>query len=187
MSAATVDVKGSASGRGILEILRSLARLSFFTSVGERTEKESVQPASSMTAASPPETDPERQQWRLRHGVRLVTPEEEGTGLDRLPAGVYGFTYTPTQWDGPLFRTRKYLTFEVHKCAAGDEYLIAYTSEQDAQRLTDPGQVTITVSPDPEPGSSVLVVVPLDRVNGAINISKPMQGKFLTLSLEPLE
>ncbi|HXF06446.1 MAG TPA: hypothetical protein VNM72_13675 [Blastocatellia bacterium] len=183
MSAVTADVSRPDPARGFLAKLRSLTRLFFVTSLTEKT----ADSPTKENAQTAPELSPEREQLRLRHGVRLVTPEEEGTGMDRLPPGVYGFTYTPTQWDGPLFRTKKYLTFEVHKCPQGDDYLIAYASEEDARRINDPGRVTITVSPDPEPGSSVLVVVPLDRVNGAINISKPMQGKFLPLHLEPLE
>ncbi len=34
----------------------------------------------------------DQEQLRAAHGVRLVTEREEGTGVDRLPDGVYGFT-----------------------------------------------------------------------------------------------
>ena len=45
----------------------------------------------------------DQEQLRAAHGVRLVTETEEGTGVDRLPGGVYGFTYSPGLPNAPLF------------------------------------------------------------------------------------
>ena len=46
--------------------------------------------------------------------VRLVTEAEEGTGVNALPAGVYGFTYSPGPASAPLFAVRRYRSFEIH-------------------------------------------------------------------------
>ena len=47
--------------------------------------------------------------------VRLVTEAEEGTGVNALPVGVYGFTYSPGLSSAPLFAVRRYRSFEIHK------------------------------------------------------------------------
>ena len=40
---------------------------------------------------------------RVVHQVRLVADAEEGTGINALPNGVYGFTYSPALPNAPLF------------------------------------------------------------------------------------
>ena len=45
---------------------------------------------------------------RDAHGVRLVSEAEEGTGVNALPGGVYGYTYSPGLTNAPLFMTRRY-------------------------------------------------------------------------------
>ncbi len=52
---------------------------------------------------------------RQTHKVRLVTAAEEGGGVNALPAGVYGFTYSPALVNAPLFTTRRYRSYETHK------------------------------------------------------------------------
>lgn len=42
--------------------------------------------------------------------MRLVEPTEEGFGVDRLPDGVFGFTYSPAV-AAPLFATFRYRTY----------------------------------------------------------------------------
>jgi len=61
-------------------------------------------------------------QLRAEHAVRLVTDAEEGTGVDALPGGVYGYTYSPGLRNAPLFATRRYRSYEVHKRVDGEAF-----------------------------------------------------------------
>jgi hypothetical protein len=49
---------------------------------------------------------------RMAHQVRLVNSEEEGTGVNGLVGGVYGFTYSPGLVNAPLFAMRRYRSYE---------------------------------------------------------------------------
>ena len=60
---------------------------------------------------------PPRKRLRKAHQVRLVTAAEEGTGVNALPGGVYGFTYSPGLDNAPLFAMRRYRSYETHKLA----------------------------------------------------------------------
>jgi len=64
-------------------------------------------------------------QLRAEHAVRLVTDAEEGTGVDALPGGVYGYTYSPGLRNAPLFATRRYRSYEVHKRVDGEAFIVA--------------------------------------------------------------
>jgi hypothetical protein len=124
---------------------------------------------------------------RASHQVVLLNEEQEGTGMDRLPGGVYGFSHSPTQWDGPLFRTKKYLDFEVHKLTDGTSFLIGYASRDDAQKADDRGAAELTLHPDSEEGTHTLISIPLYRVRHGQHVSMLRRGKPLHIELEPIE
>ena len=42
-----------------------------------------------------PADTPEREQMRQSHAVTVVSSAQEGTDVQRLPCGVYGFTGAP--------------------------------------------------------------------------------------------
>lgn len=129
---------------------------------------------------------PEREALRAQHGVRLVTDEEEGTGIDKLPNGVYGFTYAPMQWDAPLFRTRTHQGFEIHKLPDGTELLIGYLSSEEADQMataTEP--ITIHLFADPGERADKLVCIPLERVVRHKQHSE-RTGSGLELELAPV-
>ncbi|HYZ86887.1 MAG TPA: hypothetical protein VE621_20895 [Bryobacteraceae bacterium] len=120
---------------------------------------ETVQPQASPSAS-------DRTELRARHGVRLITNEEEGTGVLHLPAGVYGFTYSPGA-ESPLFAMEKYHSFEVHKAQDGSVRIIGYvTPEKAAEMATNNDVLEIQVFPAPWGPSSKLVVIPGDWVVG---------------------
>ena len=73
----------------------------------------------------------DQEQIRASHGVRLVGEREEGTGVNALPGGVYGYTYSPGLPNAPLFAVRRYRSYETHKLANGEVFVIAYA---DAER-----------------------------------------------------
>ena len=47
---------------------------------------------------------------RSQRELRSLKTEEEGTALPGLPAGIYGFTYSPNFEATPLFAGKRYQT-----------------------------------------------------------------------------
>ena len=131
--------------------------------------------------------EPERLALREEHGVRPLTEEEEGTGIDQLPEGVYGFTCAVGQWDAPLFRKKIFLSYEMHKRRDGSPVLVGYVSPEDAERMKPrEGVVTIHLFPDRQEGATELVSIPLERVRRHRQHSE-RTGRGLELELEPEE
>src|SRR5690348_7930864 len=65
-----------------------------------------------------PQTNAELDRLRAEHQVRLIDPNDEGMSFEKLPVGVYGFSYAPQQ-ESPLFGNKMYQNFEVHKLPDG--------------------------------------------------------------------
>src|SRR5688572_12031092 len=88
----------------------------------------------------------DQEQLRAAHGVRLVNAAEEGTGVNALPPGVYGYTYSPGLPNAPLFALRRYRSYETHKLPDGEVFVIAYADEQTARQIdSSPSDVTVHV------------------------------------------
>jgi hypothetical protein len=127
----------------------------------------------------------EAEALRTVHQVRLVTASEQGGGVNALPAGVYGFTYSPGLPNAPLFPERRYRTYETHKVASGEVYLIGFASADEAEQVTAPGgDVTLRVRPQPDDGSAVLVTIPYSRIRRHRQYAAPNQDGF-TVTLAP--
>src|SRR3954463_15715718 len=78
--------------------------------------------------------------------VRPVTDAEEGTGVNALPGGVYGFTYSPGLLNAPLFAVRRYRSYEIHKLPSGDVFVIGYAEGDAVRQLsTANGEMTIQI------------------------------------------
>ena len=77
----------------------------------------------------------DQESLRAAHGVRPVAAAEEGTGVNALPGGVYGFTYTPGLPNAPLFATRRFRNYEIHKLASGETFVIAFADTETARRI----------------------------------------------------
>jgi hypothetical protein len=124
----------------------------------------------------------QRQTLRSEHKLRAVRSDEEGLGLEKLPGGVYGFTYAPAT-ETPLFARRSYHSFEVHKAVDGSAYLLAYTSGADAEHLKASEEIDVTVYPDPFENADTMVRVPFGRILS--NHHKPVRydGNALHLKL----
>ena len=124
-------------------------------------------PAPPPSAAAAPATpaQAEREALRRQHLVRELTPQENGTGVDQLPGGVYGFTYTPGCHDSPLFRERKHSTFEVHKLADGEVALIGFVPEETLGLIQAGGEsAALRLHPAPTPEAPHLAVIPSSRI-----------------------
>jgi hypothetical protein len=124
---------------------------------------------------------------RVSHGVRVVADREEGTGVNALPGGVYGYTYSPGLPNAPLFAGRRFRSYETHKLANGDVFVIAYTNAETARQIEDTtADVTVRVHAEPQEDAAVLVRIPYARIRQHRQYAAPNQDGFLvTLSLPP--
>jgi hypothetical protein len=117
---------------------------------------------SAQRATASPESI---EQLRTQHGVRPLQPEQEGSGISRLPAGLYGFAYAPGQPETPIFSKKNYHSFEVHKAADGTEYLIGFVTPEEASDLAAVKEgAAIRLFPDPWEQSQTLASVPVSRI-----------------------
>lgn len=109
-------------------------------------------------------TESAREALRRDHGVRLVTPAEEGFAAEHLPGGVYGFTSSPAL-ASPLFATRHYRNFEIHRLPSG-VCVVGFVSGADAAALTRAQSdiLTVRLYPDAEGDATSIVSVSYDRV-----------------------
>ncbi|MEW6323360.1 MAG: hypothetical protein AB1635_20000 [Acidobacteriota bacterium] len=104
-----------------------------------------------------------RERLRAAHQVRLVEPAQEGTSVEHLPDGVYGFTYSPAL-AAPLFRQFRYQSFEMHR-ASGDAFIVGFVSPVDANRLREATDVIdLTLQHDVSGDATVLVGLPYSRI-----------------------
>ena len=116
---------------------------------------------------------------RVANRVRIVSAAEEGTGVNALPNGVYGFTYSPGLTNAPLFAVRRYRSYETHKNESGETYLIGFATPDDAANLhATSKEASITVLPEPETGADVLVSVPYSRIHRHRQYAAPNERGF---------
>jgi hypothetical protein len=133
---------------------------------------------SRVTYANTPAT---AAQERLRqvHQVRLVSIAEEGHGVNALPPGVYGFTYSPALENAPLFATRHYRSYETHKLASGAVLVIGFASAEVAGQLaTAADEITVVIQPEPDEEAPELVTIPYSRMRHHRQHAAPNQHGF---------
>jgi len=131
-------------------------------------------------------TTADQEALRTAHQVRLVREPEEGTGVNALPAGVYGFTYSPGLPNAPLFAVRRYRSYEIHKLASGETFIIGFVTHGAAGPMTSSaGEVVVQVQPEPEGDASTLVAVPYARIRQHRQYSAPNQHGF-SVTLKPI-
>jgi hypothetical protein len=123
---------------------------------------------------------------RAVHQVRLVTDAEEGTGVNALPGGVYGFTYSPGLPNAPLFAVRRYRSFETHKLASGEVFIIGFVTREAAGQMTSStADVLAQIQPEPEGSTEILVAVPYSRIRHHRQYAAPNQHGF-AVTLKPV-
>lgn len=128
---------------------------------------------------------PEQDALRQRHQVRAVQPEEEGSGVNALPAGVFGFTYSPALPNAPLFAVRRYRSYETHKVASGEVFVIGFVTPAEAARLNAAAEeLTVRIQPQPEDDSTELVLIPYSRIRHHRQYAAPNQHGF-TVTVVP--
>lgn len=120
---------------------------------------------------------------RSAHQLRPLTEEESGDGVDNLPKGVYGFTYSPALENFPLFQARDLRCYEGHKLADGSVVLLGFLTAEDKQTFeTTAEKATIHLFAEPTGDVDELVSVPMSRVLGHVEYSQ-RGGKGLELSV----
>jgi hypothetical protein len=127
----------------------------------------------------------EREDLRTTHKVRPLTDAEDGSGLSRLPNGVYGFTYSPGPRDFPLFQAPRAHNFEVHKLPDGATHLVGFVYPETVALLANAGgPFQVKLFPGPRDGAEALVSIPAPRVIRFHEYST-REGGGLDLELEP--
>ena len=117
---------------------------------------------------------------RASHGVRLVGEAEEGTGVNALPGGVYGYTYSPGLTNAPLFVTRRYRSYETHKLTSGEVFVIAYADANTARQIASASSdVTVLAHPEPNPDAGVIVKIPYSRIRRHSQYAAPNRDGFM--------
>ena len=125
-----------------------------------------------------PATD-EQQALRGEHQVRLVTPDEEGSGVNALPGGVFGYTYSPALPNAPLFAARRFRSYETHKLASGEVFVIGFATPEDAAHLASSREeATFHIQPQPEDDAVTLVKIPYSRIRHHRQYAAPNQHGF---------
>ncbi len=120
---------------------------------------------------------------RSAHQLRPLTEDESGDGVDNLPKGVYGFTYSPALENFPLFKARDLRCYEGHKLADGSVVLLGFLTADEKQKLENTAEkVTIHLFAEPTGDVDELVTVPMSRVLGHVEYSQ-RGGKGLELSI----
>ena len=123
---------------------------------------------------------------RQTHQVRLVDANEEGSGVNGLPGGVYGFTYSPGLPSSPLFAVRRYRSYETHKLLSGEIYIIGFATPDAARSLsTSTEEMTLQIHPQPEGDHTVLVTIPCSSIRRHRQYAAPNQDGF-TVTVLPL-
>lgn len=124
---------------------------------------------------------------REAHQVRLVTDAEEGHGVNVLPGGVYGFTYSPGLLNAPLFKVRRYRSYEIHKLPGGDVFVIGFAKADVARELsTASSEMTIQIHPQESGEHTTLVTIPYSRIRRHRQYAAPNQDGFTVTVLPAL-
>ena len=130
---------------------------------------------------------PEQAGLREAHRVRLVSEQEEGTGLNKLPPSIYGFTYSPGIDEAPVFAKRSFRSYEAHKLASGEVTLVGFTAAESARQLTTSTEdISLQVQPMPEDGLETLVEIPYSRIRRHKGYAAPNQHGF-SVTVAPLQ
>jgi hypothetical protein len=132
----------------------------------------------------PEELEKELERLRNEAGLRSLTESESGSGIDQVPAGTYGFTYSACEDNFPLFIEASLRSFETHKHADGSVYLIGFLTSEDEHALSGAAAATIRLFPEPKDAANRLCRLPLTRVQSHVENSA-RSGKGLEVRLRP--
>ena len=102
---------------------------------------------------------------RKTNNLRALTAKESGSGVDNLPSGVYGFTYSPATDNFPLFSVRNLRSYEGHKRVDGSVTILGFLTKEEKQEFdTISKEATIHLFAEPKGSADQLVSIPISRV-----------------------
>ena len=102
---------------------------------------------------------------RSKRNLRVLESGEEGFALPALPAGVYGFTWSPNFEETPLFGKKSFQAFEFHTMADGAVELVGYMTAADAERLrSGEAGMEVNLYPDAWQDAQEPVSVPMAHI-----------------------
>jgi hypothetical protein len=140
---------------------------------------------SRVTYANTPSTL-DQETLRTTHQVRVVLAEEEGVGVNALPGGVYGFTYSPALSNAPLWAQRRYRGYETHKLANGEIFVIGFADVETAAKIESAqGDQTIQIQPEPDATAHMLVQIPYSRISHHRQYAAPNERGFAVTITNP--
>jgi hypothetical protein len=137
--------------------------------------------SSPETGGDRPVLESEIDVLRALHQVRLIEPALEGTAVNRLPGGVYGFTYAPLN-AAPLFMDKKAQSFEVHKLPDERVHLVGFITKDAAEASTSSEQIDLRVYPEPWEDAFAAVSIPESRIRRSQGPSRS-DGNAIVLDL----
>ena len=124
---------------------------------------------------------------RSQRNLRELESAEEGFAIPALPAGIYGFTYSPNFEATPLFSNKRYQSFEFHKLADGAVELIGYLTPAEAGQVNgSQAELEVHLYPDAWKDADQLVSLPLGRLFRSKQRPDRENGCPYTLRLESL-
>ena len=132
----------------------------------------------------------DREQLRAKRNLRMVTDDESGNALDVLPAGIYGFTYSPSTEGVPLFHKQNFQIFEVHKLADETSHFVGYMTAAEAKALETGGgadSVDLKLYPEPFEQATQFVDVPRERILKTKPVSRENGNYFPITVLPPMQ
>lgn len=138
---------------------------------------------SRVTYANTPATV-EQEALRASRGLRVVSAAEEGTGVDALPGGIYGYTYSPGLVNAPLFALKRYRNYETQKLADGSVLLVGFADPDTAAKVSSGSEESLRIQPEPDAEASVLVEIPYARIRHHRQYAAPNEHGF-TVTVMP--
>ncbi len=104
---------------------------------------------------------------RARNQVQVVAGIHEGSPVNTIPPGFYGFTFAPASFESPLFSRNSFLSFEVHKTAGG-AVILGYAAPDSVAKLeSNEGSAEVDLYPVAKADATKLVEVPHSRIISA--------------------
>jgi len=113
---------------------------------------------------------------RQEHELKPLTEREDGTKIQDLPNGIYGFSMCSVV----SLRAKRGDTFslEVHKHADGIVYYVGYASDEHIEKyLTQQKNFHILMSPHSREGASSLFEIPVEFVSKCEE--RPLGDRYL--------
>ena len=101
-----------------------------------------------------------------------------GSGVNVLPGGIYGYTYSPGLLNAPLFATKRFRNYETQKLTDGTVLLVGFADQATADKVEAGGAESLRIQPEPDAEASVMVQIPYDRIQHHRQYAAPNEHGF---------